>query len=176
MSQFSNLRGQLADLARREQAGYAGDADRPLASYAATMATYAGLVGLIAVGMRVTGRRPPDRLTLTDIALSAVATHKLSRLLARDPVTSPLRAPFTSYRGTAGPAEVTEEVRGHGARKAVGELVTCPLCTGMWIATAFTAGLIYLPAATRLAIGTLTAVSGSDLLQYAHELLDKAAS
>jgi hypothetical protein len=32
--------------------------------------------------------------------MSAVATYKLSHLIARDPVTSPLRAPFTGYRGT----------------------------------------------------------------------------
>lgn len=32
---------------------------------------------------------------LRQVALSAAAVHKLSRLLAKDPVTSPLRAPFT---------------------------------------------------------------------------------
>ncbi len=47
-------------------------------------------------------------MPVQDTALCAVATHKLSRLLARDPVTSPLRAPFTSYQGTAGPAELDE--------------------------------------------------------------------
>jgi Protein of unknown function (DUF1360) len=104
-----------------------------------------------------------------------VATHKLSRLLSRDSVTSPLRAPFTTYRGSAGPAELSEDVRGEGGRKAVGELITCPFCTGVWIATAVTAGLIYLPRTTRLVTGTLTALAGSDLLHYVHALLDKAA-
>lgn len=154
--------------------GYADGADRPLRGYAVTMAVYGTLVGLGAAGARLAGREIPDGLSATDIALSAIATHKLSRLLARDPVTSPLRAPFTSYRGTAGPAEVAEEVRGSGGRKTVGELVTCPFCTGMWIATGMTAGLVYFPRATRLIAGTLTALSGSDLLQYAHTLLDKA--
>lgn len=139
------------------------------------MAVYASVVGLIAAGMRLAGREVPDGLAPADIALSAVATHKLSRLLTRDPVTSPLRAPFTAYRGAAGPAEVDEEVRGSGGRKTVGELVTCPFCAGMWIATAVTAGLIYLPRTTRLVTGTLTALSGADTLQYSHALLDKAA-
>jgi len=104
------------------------------------------------------------------------ATHKLSRLIARDPVTSPLRAPFTEYRGTAGPAELREDVRGQGARKTIGELVTCPFCTSAWVATGFTAGLIYLPRTTRLAMGTLAALVGADLLQYGHAWLQRVTS
>ena len=38
-----------------------------------------------------------------------MATHKLSRIIAKDPVTSPLRAPFTTFEGTSGPAELAEE-------------------------------------------------------------------
>jgi len=108
--------------------------------------------------------------------MSAVATHKLSRLIARDPVTSPLRAPFTEYRGPAGPAELREDVRGQGARKTIGELVTCPFCTSVWVATGFTAGLIYLPRTTWLAMGTLTALAGADLLQYGHAWLQRVTS
>jgi hypothetical protein len=36
--------------------------------------------------------------------------------------------------------------------------------------------LVYLPRTTRLATATLTALAGADLLQYAHALLEKAAS
>ena len=63
------------------------------------MTVYAGVVGTLAAAARVTGREVPDGLRVQDIALSALATHKLSRLLAKDPVTSPLRAPFTAYQG-----------------------------------------------------------------------------
>jgi hypothetical protein len=175
MTGVTQIRDRMTGAARRQQDRYAGDADRPLRGYVTTMTVYTGLVGLIAGGIRVAGRQPPDRLDLVDIALSAVATHKLSRLLSRDSVTSPLRAPFTTYRGPAGPAELSEDVRGEGARKAVGELITCPFCIGVWIATAVTAGLIYLPRTTRLVTGTLTALAGADVLHYAHALLDKAA-
>ena len=176
MTVLGDLKGRLADAAREQGARYAGGEDRPLRGYAIAMGTYACLVGAIAGGVKAAGKEVPDGLPLTDIALSAAATHKLSRLLARDPVTSPLRAPFTSYRGTAGPAELAEEARGQGARKTVGELVTCPFCTGTWIATGLTAGLIYAPRATRLVTATLAALAGADLLQFAHSWLDKAAS
>lgn len=161
----------------REQAErYSGDENRPLAGYAGTMTVYASVVGLLAGVAKLTGRKIPDGLSVTDVAISAAATHKLSRLLAKDPVTSPIRAPFTSYEGTSAPSELHEEVRGQGAQKAIGELITCPFCIGVWIATGFTAGMIYLPRTTRLAAGTLTALTGADILQYGYAWLQQHSS
>jgi hypothetical protein len=140
------------------------------------MATYAGLTGALAGATKLTRRPVPDGLPVTDVLLCAAATHKLSRLLAKDPVTSPLRAPFTAFQGTEGPSELSEEVRGSGGRKAVGELITCPFCTGVWVATGLVAGLVYLPKTTRLAIDTLAALAGADMLQFAHALLDKLST
>jgi hypothetical protein len=176
MKTLDAARDRLRGLAREQQDRYAGDADRPVGGYAAAMAVYAGVVGALAAGARLTDRDVPDGLDVAGIGLSALATHKLSRLLAHDPVASPLRVPFTEYQGAAGPAELQEEARGSGARKTVGELVTCPFCTGVWVATGFTAGLVYLPRATRLAISTLAALAGADLLQFAHAWLEKQTS
>ncbi|WP_055590084.1 DUF1360 domain-containing protein [Peterkaempfera griseoplana] len=149
--------------AEHERDAYAGSADRPLGGYIALAAVFGtGLAGLVA-GVRA-GRRPLPQPSPLDLLLLAGATHQASRLLAKDPVTSPLRAPFTRYRGTSGPAELREDVRGSGLRHAVGELVTCPYCLGPWTATALAAGLVTAPRATRLAAAALTAVAGADLL------------
>jgi hypothetical protein len=172
MSHMTSVKARL----REQAASYSDGADRPLAGYAGTMGVYAAVVGLTALVTRLTNREVPGTLSPADVALSAAATHKLSRLLAKDPVTSPLRAPFTSYEGTSAPSELHEEVRGQGARKAIGELVTCPFCTGVWVATGFTAGMIYLPRTTRLAMGTLAALTGADMLQYAYAWLQQNAS
>lgn len=161
---------------RAQEARYAGGEERPLRAYAATMMVYGTTVAGLAAGTRLTGRTVPDRMRAEDILLTAVATHKLGRLIARDPVTSPLRAPFTSYQGTMGPAELHEDPRGEGARKTIGELITCPFCTGVWVATGLTTGLVYLPRTTRLTMGTLSALAGADLLQYAYAWLQRAAS
>jgi hypothetical protein len=176
MNALDTARSGLAHIARSQHGQYAGDADRPIGGYLMTMTAYAGVVGVLAAAVRVTGREVPDGLPAKDVALSALATHKLSRLLAKDPVTSPLRAPFTAYQGTSGPAELHEEVRGSGVQKTVGELITCPFCTGVWVATGFTAGLIYLPRTTRLAMGTLAALAGSDMLQFAYAWLQQESS
>lgn len=173
---FATTKDRLTGLARSQQHHYARGEDRPLGGYVMTMAVYSGVVGSLAALARLTGREVPDGVPVKDIALAAFATEKLSRLLAKDPVTSPLRAPFTAYQGTSGPAELHEEVRGAGARKTVGELITCPFCTSVWVATGFTAGLIYLPRTTRLAVGTLAALAGADLLQFARAWLEKVSS
>jgi hypothetical protein len=103
--------------------------------------------------------------------LVTVATHKASRLIAKDRVTSAVRAPFTEVEVDHGPSRrrVREKARGDGIRRAVGELVLCPYCLGVWIATAFAGGLVVAPRPTRWAAGILTTVFGSDVLQIAYK-------
>src|SRR5947209_1815735 len=108
--------------------GYAARADdvRPLRGYATVMAIYAAGAAAVAGIARLTGKQLPERPPTGDLALMAVATHKISRLLTKDAVTSPLRAPVTQFESAAGEAEVNESPRGSGAQHAVGELITCP--------------------------------------------------
>jgi hypothetical protein len=167
---------RLAATAGKIRDRYAQGADRPLGGYLATLSTYSAVVAGLAGLARLTGRRmSEDPMSARDVVLTAAATHKLSRMLTKDPVTSPLRAPFTSYSGTSGPAELAEDVRGHGAQKTVGELITCPFCAGVWVATGLTAGLVFAPRATRLVTGTFAALAGADVLQFAHAWLEKVA-
>ncbi len=161
--------------ARREAQAYSAGADRPLGGYVATMGTYAAsVVALVGMGA-LAGRRLPERVAPYDVALLGVATHKLSRLVTKDTVTAPLRAPFTEFAGPQGQGELHEEVRGHGARHAVGELLTCPFCLAQWVATGFAAGLVFAPRATRLVASTFTAVAVSDALQNIYAYLQKKA-
>lgn len=156
---------EATEAIRHEADAYRGDRDLPLESFVGVMATYAAVVGAGAIAVRRKGL--PERLAWSDIVLASVATHRLSRLIAKDSVTSPIRAPFTRFQDTGGPAELEEEVRGTGARKAVGELVTCPFCVSQWLATGFTFGLVLAPRATRLAATVLTTVTAADFLQFA---------
>lgn len=161
----TGLRERVAAIGRR----YAPRERRPLAGYLASMAAFAGAAAGFAGLVRATGRRLPERPPLADIVLVSIATHKLSRILTKEAVTSPLRAPFTRYQGPAGSAELHEEVRGGSAtRHAVGELVSCPFCMSVWVAGALTGGLVLAPRATRLATTVMTAVTASDFLQFAY--------
>ncbi len=153
---------------------YAQGEDRPLRSYAALVAAYGTvLAGLLAFAGRRGGL--PEHLAFHDLVLAAVATQKVSRLVAKAPVTSPLRAPFTRYKGTSGPSQLEEEVRGEGARHALGEFVSCPFCLSQWVATGFVFGLALSPRATRLIASIFATVAASDLLQFAYSRAQQAA-
>jgi hypothetical protein len=154
---------------------YGGGEQMPLGGYAGLMALFAGGVGLVAALTALLGRRLPERMHAGDVALLAVATHKLSRLVTMDFVTSPLRAPFTEFVKSAGTGEVVEQSRGRGLQRATGDLLTCPWCFDWWVAAGM--GLAYLvaPRATRFVAALLTAVTAADFLQLAYEQA-KAAS
>jgi hypothetical protein len=162
---------------RRLRRSYAPHEHRPLGGYSLSMSAYGAMVAGIAGAVRASGQPLPERVPAGDVVLLSVATHKLSRMLAKDAVTSPLRAPFTRYREPIGHAEVAEDVRAeHGsAGHAVGELLSCPFCLAMWIATAFAGGLVLAPRVTRLAATALTAVAASDFLQLAYGMAKDAA-
>jgi hypothetical protein len=145
------------------------DEERPLRGYATLMAAFAASVGGFTVWMRASGRELPERVDGRDLALMTVATHKAARLLSKDRVTSSVRAPFTRFEGAAGAGEVSEAARGHGLRRAVGELIVCPYCVGLWIATFFAAGYAVAPKPTRWVASVLAVVFGSDVLQIAYK-------
>jgi hypothetical protein len=158
--------------ARVQQREYTQGEPRPLGADLGAMGVYLGVVSAGVAAVRASGRELPQRIPLGDVALLTVATFRLSRRIAKDPVTSPLRAPFTVFRGASGEAEIAEEVREHGGVKhAVGELLTCPFCLAQWVATGLVVGYATAPRATRLAALTMTMVAGSDVLQFAYDAI-----
>ena len=145
-----------------------GDEQAPLRSYAAFMTAYNVAFAGALLTARMLGREIP-RLSAGDVMLFGVATHKLSRLLAKDKVTAALRTPFAEYEDEGGPAEVEERPRGQGPRRAVGELITCPYCLDQWVAAGFTVASIFAPRATRLTASVFATVALADFLQIGYK-------
>lgn len=141
----------------------------PLAGYATLLGAWVTLFGTL--GYRMARRHELPRLRGRDLALLGIATHKITRIATRDWVTAPLRASFTTYRGSLGSGEVSEKSRGSGLRRAIGDLVTCNYCTGPWVAGALLAGWAKAPAATRTVAALFTAVATSDFLHEIYENL-----
>ena len=164
--------GPLRRWARVQEREYTQGEPRPLAADLGAMSVYVGLVSAAAAAVRASSRELPDRIPAGDAALLTVATFRLARRIAKDPVTSPIRAPFVRFEGASGHAEVAEEVREHGGVKhAVGELLTCPFCLAQWVGTGFVFGYVTSPRATRLAALTMTMVAGSDVLQFVYDAI-----
>jgi hypothetical protein len=170
--EISRLSRPVRRWARHQEREYTNGEPRPLAGDLGAMSVYLGLVSAGAAAVRASGRELPERIPVGDALMLTVATFRLARRIAKDPVTSPIRAPFTQFQGPSGHAEIAEEVREHGGVKhAVGELLTCPFCLAQWVGTAFVFGYATAPKATRLAALTMTMVAGSDVLQFAYDAI-----
>jgi hypothetical protein len=148
-------------------AGAYSEEQLPLRGYAALVSTFLlAFAGSLVVARR-SGRKLPDTIRPGDVVLAGIATHRLSRLIAKDRVASFVRAPFTRYEERSGRGEVSEKPRGSGLRRAIGELLLCPFCLGQWVAAGFGVGLVAAPRLTRLVAAIYTAKTVADFLQLA---------
>ena len=134
----------------------------------ATMLGFYVTTAVMLTGLAKQRGRLPRRFGLLDLALLGMATHKLSRIISKDRITSILRAPFVSYIRSAGAGEVEEEPRGRGIQRGIGHLISCPYCMAPWSATALAFGFLFAPRVARFFAGILASVAMSDFLHRAY--------
>ena len=147
--------------------------ERPLGGYTVLSSVFAtSFVGALVAAHR-SGHRLPNDFSTKDIVLTGIATHKLSRLIARDKVTSFVRAPFTRFQQKAGHAEVDEEPRRSGMSLAVGELLVCAYCLAQLIAGAFIVGHVTAPRVTRMLTAMWSAHAIADAAQLAYSAAEQ---
>jgi hypothetical protein len=149
-------------------AGHSPGQARPLGGYAMLAGTFLTAATGFGVAFRRSGRELPDHMATRDAVLLTLAAHKAARTLGADRVASAVRAPFTEFQGDAGPGEVHEAARGEGLRRAIGELLVCPFCLGMWMSALFTAMLLVWPRATRWLASVWAIFFGTELLQIVY--------
>jgi hypothetical protein len=147
--------------------GYAPDEKRPLAAYSLLSGAFFAALGGAVAAAHAQGREV-DRPGVVDVVLHGLATQKVSRLIAKDKVTSFIRAPFTRYQEPRGQGELEEAPRGDGMRYAVGELLVCPYCVGQWVAGAFAVGHVFAPRTTRMLTAMWAAQAIADGVQIAY--------
>lgn len=141
---------------------------RPLNSYAVLMGLYAGTYLACWLILNRNRQRLPEEIGMKDLAMMGLATHKLSRIITHDWVTSPMRAPFTEFDEATGAGEISESPRGRGLRRATGELLTCPWCMGPWVAAWLFSGFACWPRRTRMIAGIFSAVTLSDFMHHVY--------
>jgi hypothetical protein len=140
----------------------------PYSSYAAIAATFVGGLTGSSLLARALGRDPRE-LSALDFATLAAATFKASRTISHDRITSFVREPFVEEEAWTG----EERPAGDGARRAIGELVTCTRCVGIWVAAGLGSAQVVAPRFGRLLTWTLAAGAANDFLQTAFVTLDR---
>ena len=133
----------------------------PYGAYAAIMGAFAGGLAVAGGVARMLGRDPREHTWLDFLVLSA-ATFKAGRTIARDEVTSFLRAPFVEGEAHEGDEE---PVHTGGMQQAIGELVTCSRCIGTWAAAGLATTQIIAPRFGRLLTWSFAAAGVNDFLQ-----------
>jgi hypothetical protein len=155
---------------------YAPEHDPPLGGYALLLGAHLGLVGAALFALNRRGAALGE-IGAGELLLTGVATFKLSRTISKSWIGTAVRAPFTRYVGQGSGDEVNEVGRGEGVQEAVGDLLTCPFCTGHWVATGLVLGHAAAPGPTRAVTRILAAGAIADTLQYVRGwLVKKTAS
>lgn len=142
-----------------------------IASFAAVLGVFATGVSATALYGRVTGKKLPERVPPLDVVLGAVATFKFTRMIAKDAVTTPLRAPFTQFEENIGAGEVMESPKPGHPQHTIGDLLSCPFCLAPWVSTSYVATLALAPRLARAWAAVFTVVGLSDSLQFGYDQL-----
>jgi hypothetical protein len=134
----------------------------PYEAYAAIMGVFAGGLAVAGGLARLLGRDARD-YTWLDLAALSAATFKTARTISRDEVTSFLREPFVEGEAHEGDGE--RPVQTGGIEQAIGELVTCSRCVGIWAAAGLASTQVLAPRFGRLLTWTLAGAGLNDFLQ-----------
>lgn len=143
-----------------------GREKEPMGGYLVASALFAAATtfGLFQLRRRRGTIPKPDAL---DVFVLAVGTLRLSRLVSRDKVMSPVRAPFTEVERDSSNGTLRERARGSGAVRTIGELLTCPRCTAMWAAGALCMTYFWAPDIGRSVGVVLSSAAVSDFANRA---------
>ena len=140
-------------------------------------AAYAGLSSLFvallsAFALRERKHRQNLNLQPFDLALLGLATARLGRLAAYDKVFETWRLPVTETKTDQSGAGETVVPKGRGIQRALGELISCPICAGTWAAAVLVYGLRIAPRFTRALLAIMSAAGAAEILNSAIEALE----
>ncbi|HBY98947.1 MAG: DUF1360 domain-containing protein [Ardenticatenaceae bacterium] len=139
------------------------------ATYTTLSAIFLAIFG--AFTLRLRREREDLQLQPLDLVQLGFATYRLGRLTAYDKVAETYRAPFTETIQDQTGAGKTVVPEGMGVQRALGELVSCPICAGTWIAAALVYGLNLAPRPTRTFLAVMSSVGVAELLNAATEFM-----
>jgi len=118
-------------------------------------------------------RRRDEQVQLRpfDLVMLGLSTYRTGRLLAFERVAQPLREPVTETVPDGSGAGEAVVAAGKGWRWTLGELVSCPVCIGTWVAAGLVYGLHLAPRPTRVLMAIMSSTGVAQILTEATETL-----
>jgi Protein of unknown function (DUF1360) len=145
------------------------EADQTYAAKLALIGTFLGSMATFSLMARC--RETEATASPFDLVLLGLASYRIGRMLAYERVAAPLRAGVTTTAPDPSGFGETVVARGEGARKAIGELLSCPVCVSTWAAAGLVYGMQLAPAPTRVLAKTLGVAGVAELVLGATEAL-----
>ena len=100
------------------------------------------------------------------------STYRLGRMVAYDKIMETYRSLFAeTVPDPSGAGETVEAKKRSGVQQAIGELLSCPICAGTWIAAGLVYGLGIAPRATHVFLAIMSTSGLGELLNAATEAL-----
>ena len=134
------------------------------------MSVFLGVLATFAA--RLVRRDVDLNLKPFDLLLLGLSSFRVGRMIAFEGVTAPLREPFTETTDDFTGVGKTTIAAGEGPRRVFGELLSCPICAGTWVAAALVYGLHLVPRPTRLLLSIMSATGVAELCYSVTEYLD----
>jgi hypothetical protein len=126
------------------------------ADYAAVTVAWSAALGAVLIAERQRAAAP---LRPSEAVPIGVASFALSKLIAKEKVEVWVREPFVEQAGDG------RQPKGEGLRYAMGELLTCTRCLGMWNALALVGLRVVRPRESRVVTTVLVASAINDFAQ-----------
>lgn len=137
--------------------------------------TYVALTGLFMTLLAVfnlhSRRKSDTSVKPFDYFLLGLSVFRMGRMVSYDTVMEPYRAPFTHTIPDSSGAGDTVEAKGTGWRRAIGELISCPICSGTWIAAVLVYGLQVAAGPTRILMAIMSVIGLGEVLNALTESL-----
>jgi len=143
--------------------------------YGFFLLTYITIWAVFVLTVRATGTPWPGQVGGMDLLLLCLATFRMTSVVTEEKVARIIRAPFcerVTKTKPDGTVEEEEVPKGKGLRRVAGELILCPWCAGIWIATALTYFWILLPGVARVLLVAFGVAAGGLLFQIFAKLMD----
>lgn len=119
------------------------------------------------------GRAKEQPIHGLDVGMLGLAALRAGRLLSYDRVTEPVREPFTETEpDESGAGDTVVPQSGSAVRETLGQLISCPVCSGTWAAAAMAYFLRLAPVPGRFFLLIMSATGLAEVLNALIEALE----